>query len=71
MKTAVDTLRVFTLYFHLTLKSSNRKTGKIPVSVTSAHSCPDHCPLKKNGCYEEGGPGAINWRKVTNGERGT
>ena len=34
------------MYYHLTAKSSNRKTGPIPVSTTSSDSCPDSCPLK-------------------------
>jgi hypothetical protein len=55
---------------HLTLKSSNSKTGPIPVSTTSADTCPDTCPLKGNGCYAESGPLAIHWRKVSSGERG-
>lgn len=55
---------------HLTIKSSNKKTGPIPVSTTSALSCPDSCPLKKNGCYADGGPLALHWRAVTEGERG-
>jgi len=56
---------------HITLKSSNAKTGPIPVSTTSAESCPDTCSLKDNGCYASSGPLALHWRKVTNGERGT
>ena len=55
---------------HLTIKSSNKKTGPIPVSTTSAKSCPDSCPLKKNGCYADGGPLALHWRAVTEGQRG-
>ncbi len=55
---------------HLTIKSSNKKTGPIPVSTTSALSCPDSCPLKKNGCYADGGPLALHWRAVTEGQRG-
>lgn len=50
--------------------SSNRKTGPIPVSTSSRYSCPDACPLKKNGCYGEGGPVAIHWKKVTEGLAG-
>lgn len=57
--------------YHVTPKSSNKKTGPIPVTTTSANTCPDACPLKKNGCYADGGPLAIHWRKVTAGERGT
>lgn len=32
--------------YHLSLKSSNKKTGPIPVSTTESDSCPDSCPLK-------------------------
>lgn len=55
---------------HLTIKSNNKKTGPIPVSTTSALSCPSSCPLKSGGCYASGGPLAIHWRAVTAGERG-
>lgn len=56
--------------YAMTTQSSNRKTGAIPVSYSSAETCPDACPLKGNGCYAEHGPGAIHWRKVTEGSRG-
>lgn len=56
---------------HLTLKSSNVKTGPIPVSTSSFNNCPTTCSLKNNGCYAGSGPLAIHWRKVTNGERGS
>ncbi len=55
---------------HITLKSANAKTGPIPVSTTSALSCPDACPLKKSGCYADGGPLALHWAAVTAGARG-
>lgn len=42
----------------------NKKVGPIPVSTTSNDSCPDACPLKSNGCYAEGGPLGIVWRKM-------
>lgn len=48
----------------LTMVSGNTKTGPIPVSTTYAASCPDVCPLKKNGCYADAGPIAWQWRKV-------
>lgn len=54
----------------LTLKSANVKTGPIPVSVTGADSCPPSCPFSGGGCYAKGGPLAIHWRKVTQGDRG-
>lgn len=57
--------------YHLTPKSANVKTGPIPVSTTSADTCPDSCSFKANGaCYAKQGPSAINWRKVSSGERG-
>lgn len=55
---------------HLTLKSSNAKTGPIPVSTTSAATCPPQCPFQGSGCYAESGPLALHWRKVTDGSRG-
>lgn len=58
------------IFAHLSRISGNAKTGPIPVSTTSANTCPDSCPLKAKGCYAKAGPSAINWRKVTNGERG-
>ena len=55
---------------HLTLKSANAKTGPIPVSTSSAETCPEACPFKAKGCYAKGGPLALHWSKVTSGERG-
>ena len=54
----------------LTRISTNRKTGYIPVSTSSNETCPNSCPFKGNGCYAEGGPVLIHWRKISNGERG-
>lgn len=59
-----------TIFAHLSRVSGNAKTGPIPVSTTSANTCPDACPLKAKGCYAKGGPSAIHWRKVSSGERG-
>jgi len=56
---------------HLALKSRNAKVGPIPVSTTSADTCPDNCGLKTKGCYAKGGPLAMHWAKVDKGERGT
>lgn len=58
------------MYFHLTLKSRNVKTGNIPVSTSTAKTCPDACPLKKAGCYADAGPLGLFWRKVTEGKAG-
>jgi hypothetical protein len=56
---------------HLTLKSSNTKTGKIPVSTTSKQSCPPICPFKEGGCYALDYHLNMHWDKVTRAERGT
>jgi len=55
---------------HLTPVSGNVKTGPIPVTTSSNHTCPDSCPFKAGGCYAKGGPLAIHWSKVSAGERG-
>ena len=47
------------------MKSRNSKTGPIPVTTTERKSCPKTCPLKKNGCYADGGPLAIVWDQIT------
>jgi hypothetical protein len=57
-------------YFHLTLKSSNAKTGPIPVSTTSGDTCPKSCG-QYSTCYAKSGPLALHWNAVTGGERGT
>jgi len=55
---------------HLTLKSSNSKTGKIPVSTTERASC-GACPLKKAGCYADDYHLSMHWDAVSDGRRGT
>jgi len=58
---------------HITMKSANKKVGKIPVSTTTASTCPDVCPFNhanEGGCYANAGPLAMHWQKVTAGERG-
>ena len=64
-------------YVHLTLVSSNGKVGPIPVSTTEAKTCPPSCPFNKKsgdddagGCYAEGGPLALHWKKVSQHLRG-
>lgn len=56
--------------FHFTHVSGNSKTGPIPVTTSSADTCPHSCPLKKNGCYAEQGPLAWHWAAVSVGKRG-
>lgn len=57
--------------YHITIKSNNAKTGPIPVSTSSAETCPASCPLKRSGCYARSGPLALRWKAVTSGKRGT
>lgn len=57
--------------YHLTLKSSNRKTGCMPVSTSPRSTCPSTCPFRGKGCYAEGGPINIHWRQVSEGKRGS
>lgn len=59
------------MYAHLTKISSNAKTGAIPVTTTSKESCPQSCPLKKNGCYADDYHLNMHWQKVTDKTRGT
>ena len=54
-------------WYHLTKKSSNKKTGPIAVSTTSKDSCPSTCPLKGKGCYADSGPLRLHWDAVTDG----
>ncbi len=56
---------------HITRKSSNKKTGPIPVTTTESASCPPSCPFINAGCYAKSGPLALHWRRVSSGERGT
>ena len=53
---------------HLTLKSSNKKTGAIPVSTTERDSCPDDCAMQAE-CYADTGPLALHWDAVSDGRR--
>lgn len=41
--------------------TTNRKTGDIPVVYSNKETCPDSCPLKKNGCYAELGLTRLVW----------
>jgi len=57
-------------YYHIVLKSGNKKTGKIPVVTSSSSTCPKSCPFKKNGCYAKYGPLAIHMKNVNSGKTG-
>lgn len=64
------------MFFHLTEKSRNVKTGPLPVTTSTAKTCPDTCPLKKTAegkagpCYANSGPLGMFWKKVTEGKAG-
>jgi hypothetical protein len=50
----------------INLKSGNRKTGEIPVSMSEESSCPATCPFINKGCYAKVGHIVPWWRKVAN-----
>jgi len=52
------------------LKSRNAKTGPIPVSTSTAATCPASCPFQGAGCYAESYPLKGRWDEVTDGRRG-
>lgn len=56
------------LLVKLALESRNRKTGPIPVSMTSARTCPPSCPLLNAGCYAEQHLIAMHWRRLSSGQ---
>lgn len=56
--------------YHITMKSSNQKTGPLVVVTSPNKTCPDICPFKKDGCYANAGPLKLHWDKVSNGKRG-
>src|SRR5580704_9601139 len=45
-------------------RSGNKKLGGLPASITSRDTCPDHCSLKRIGCYALYGMMAAHWRRV-------
>jgi hypothetical protein len=49
---------------HLTLSSSNPKTGPIPVSTHTIRTCPSTCKIKKE-CYAKNSLLAHHWAKVS------
>ena len=57
------------MFYQLTRVSGNAKTGPIPVSTTSADTCPEACPFIKT-CYAKTGPLRMHWDKVSAGVRG-
>jgi hypothetical protein len=56
--------------FHITLRSGNKKTGSIPVSISPQKTCPQSCPIK-NICYAKHGPLSWHWNRVSQSLLGT
>src|SRR5271163_2806560 len=50
--------------FGLTLASTNRKTGPIPVATSPSDTCPSTCALLTKGCYAKTGPMRLYWNRV-------
>lgn len=55
--------------YQITLKSTNAKTGPIPVTTTSQESCPTSCG-QYSTCFAKLGPLALHWLAVSAGTRG-
>tara|TARA_Y200000002_G_scaffold340780_1_gene311550 strand:+ start:71 stop:769 length:699 start_codon:yes stop_codon:yes gene_type:complete len=59
------------MFVHITKKSSNAKTGKMPVTTTESSSCPSTCPHIDGNCYAKSGFHLRqHWSKVSSHERG-
>ena len=55
--------------YHLSLSSSNKKTGPIPVSTSPKQTCPVDCGMK-DACYAKIGPLNIHWIRISEGKQG-
>ena len=50
---------------YLSRSSQNRKTGPIPVTITTGNTCPKKsCPWWNDGCYAENGYTMIHWGRL-------
>ena len=61
------------MFVHISKRSANVKTGKMPVTTSDHSSCPTTCMHhSKNGggCYAASGPLSWHWNKVSQGLRG-
>ena len=52
------------MLYHFIAKSSNRKTGPIPVTYTERDSCPPSCAHYRSDCYAEDFYTRLSWDKV-------
>jgi hypothetical protein len=56
---------------HITKRSANAKTGRMPVTTTEQSSCPTTCPHINGNCYAKSGFHLRqHWNKVSSQERG-
>lgn len=55
--------------YHLSLHSSNKKTGPIPVSISPKQTCHVDCGMK-DACYAKIGPLNIHWLRVSEQKAG-
>ena len=56
---------------HITKRSSNAKTGRMPVTTTEQSSCPTTCPHINGNCYAKSGFHLkLHWDRVSSHERG-
>jgi hypothetical protein len=55
------------LMVRLVPRSNNRKTGPIPVTMTSAGTCPQSCAFYSAGCYAEQHLTGHHWRTLSDG----
>ena len=61
------------MFVHISKKSANVKTGRMPVTTSDQSSCPTTCPhhtANGGGCYAASGPLSWHWKKVSQGKRG-
>lgn len=49
---------------HFIRESSNRKTGRIPVTYSERKTCPESCPHYRTDCYAEDFYTRLSWDKV-------
>lgn len=49
------------------VKSSNAKTGPIPVTYSARSTCPTSCPHYRDDCYAEDYYTSLAWNRVDNG----
>lgn len=55
--------------YHLSLHSSNKKTGPIPVSISPKQTCPIDCGMRE-ACYAKISPLNIHWIRVSEQKAG-